>query len=40
MYQLFVDSIEPVERRHHDADVVEWLGRTAAQTLVEAAAIH
>ncbi len=40
IYQLFVDNIEPVERRHHDADVVEWLARTAAQTLVEAAAIH
>ena len=29
-YQLFVDSIEPVERRFHDADVTEWLERTAA----------
>ena len=30
IYQTFVDSIEPVERRHHDADAVEWLSRTAA----------
>ena len=37
MHQLFVDSIEPVERRHHEVDLVEWLARTAAQTLVETA---
>ena len=30
IYQAFVDNIEPVERRHHDADVIEWLSRTAA----------
>jgi hypothetical protein len=30
VYQTFVDNIEPVERRHHDADVLEWLSRTAA----------
>ena len=30
IYQTFVDNIEPVERRHHDADVLDWLGRTAA----------
>ena len=30
IYQAFVDNIEPVERRHHDADVIEWLTRTAA----------
>ena len=30
IYQTFVDNIEPVERRHHDADVLEWLSRTAA----------
>ena len=30
IYQTFVDNIEPVERRHHDADALEWLGRTAA----------
>jgi hypothetical protein len=30
IYQRFVDGIEPVERRHHDADVIEWLGRAAA----------
>ena len=29
IYQGFVDRIEPVERRHHDADVVDWLTRTA-----------
>lgn len=29
IYQVFVDGIEPVERRYHDADVVEWLARTA-----------
>ena len=29
-YQRFVDGIEPVERRHHDADAREWLGRCAA----------
>ena len=40
IYQLFVDSIEPVERRHHDADVVDWLVRTADQTLLEATAVH
>ena len=30
IYQAFVDNIEPVERRHHDADVTDWLTRTAA----------
>jgi hypothetical protein len=30
IYQTFVDNIEPVERRHHDADVIDWLGRAAA----------
>ena len=30
IYQTFVDHIEPVERRHHDADVIDWLRRTAA----------
>ncbi len=30
IYQTFVDHIEPVERRHHDADVIDWLGRSAA----------
>src|SRR5262245_2683981 len=30
IYQTFVDNIEPVERRHHDADVLDWLARTAA----------
>ena len=30
IYQAFVDNIEPVERRHHDADVIDWLTRTAA----------
>ena len=30
VYQRFVDGIEPVERRHHDADAREWLGRCAA----------
>ena len=30
IYQTFVDNIEPVERRHHDADVLDWLSRTAA----------
>jgi hypothetical protein len=29
IYQRFVDGIEPVERRHHDADVIDWLGRCA-----------
>jgi hypothetical protein len=30
IYQRFVDNIEPVERRHHDADAREWLERCAA----------
>ena len=30
IYQTFVDNIEPVERRHHDADVLMWLRRAAA----------
>ena len=30
IYQRFVDGIEPVERRHHDADAREWLERCAA----------
>jgi aminoglycoside phosphotransferase (APT) family kinase protein len=29
IYQRFVDGIEPVERRHHEADVTDWLTRTA-----------
>jgi len=29
IYQRFVDGIEPVERRHHDADVTDWLARAA-----------
>ncbi len=33
IYQRFVDGIEPVERRHHDADAREWLERCA--TLIE-----
>ncbi len=36
MYQLFVDALEPVERRYHDADVPEWLARTASLMLLEA----
>ena len=30
IYQRFLDHIEPVERRFHDADVPEWLARTAS----------
>jgi hypothetical protein len=30
IYQRFLDHIEPVERRYHEADVPEWLARTAA----------
>jgi Ser/Thr protein kinase RdoA (MazF antagonist) len=30
IYQRFLDGIEPVERRHHEADLVDWLVRTAA----------
>ncbi|HEY5434898.1 MAG TPA: aminoglycoside phosphotransferase family protein [Candidatus Limnocylindrales bacterium] len=30
IYQHFLDHIEPTERRYHDADVPEWLARTAA----------
>lgn len=37
IYQAFVDSIEPVERRHHDADALEWLARTAALVRAESA---
>ncbi len=40
MYQLFVDRLEPVERRYHDADVPEWLARTAALTHAEAAPVR
>ena len=29
IYQAFVDAIEPVERRHHEADAREWLQRAA-----------
>ena len=29
IYQAFTDGIEPVERRHHEADAVEWLARAA-----------
>ncbi len=35
IYQAFVDNIEPVERRHHDADVIDWLTRTAALAMSE-----
>ncbi len=35
IYQAFVDGIEPVERRHHDADVVDWLGRAARLAIAE-----
>jgi hypothetical protein len=31
IYQRFVDGIEPVERRHHDADVIDWLMRAASE---------
>ena len=37
IYQTFVDNIEPVERRHHDADVIEWLARTAVLARAEKA---
>jgi hypothetical protein len=30
IYQGFLDRIEPVERRYHEADVPDWLVRTAA----------
>jgi hypothetical protein len=30
IYQRFLDGIEPVERRHHEDDAREWLGRCAA----------
>ena len=30
IYQHFLDHIEPAERRYHEADVPEWLARTAA----------
>jgi len=30
IFQGFVDNIEPVERRHHEADVTDWLARAAA----------
>jgi hypothetical protein len=29
IYQHFLDHVEPVERRYHEADVPEWLVRTA-----------
>ena len=32
----FVDGIEPVERRHHDADALEWLGRAPRSSRVSA----
>ncbi len=37
IYQTFVDNIEPVERRHHDADAIEWLARTAELARAERA---
>jgi hypothetical protein len=30
IYQHFLDHIEPTERRYHEADVPDWLFRTAA----------
>ena len=30
IYQHFLDHIEPAERRYHEADVPDWLLRTAA----------
>jgi hypothetical protein len=39
MYQLFLDRLEPVERRYHDADVPEWLARIASLMLLEAAPV-
>ncbi len=30
IYQHFLDHIEPAERRYHEADVPDWLARTAA----------
>ncbi len=30
IYQHFLDHIEPTERRYHEADVPDWLARTAA----------
>jgi hypothetical protein len=36
IYQTFIDNIEPVERRHHDADALDWLARTAALVRGEA----
>ena len=30
IYQHFLDHIEPAERRYHQADVPDWLARTAA----------
>ena len=39
IYQGFVDRIEPVERRHHDADVTDWLHRTAAMVQTDAGSI-
>jgi hypothetical protein len=35
IYQRFVDGIEPVERRHHDADAVDWLERCATIVVAE-----
>jgi len=37
IYQHFLDHIEPAERRYHEADVPDWLARTAA--LVTRAAV-
>ncbi len=30
IYQRFLESIEPSERRYHQADPIDWLQRTAA----------
>jgi hypothetical protein len=30
IYRRFIEGIEPVERRYHEADGAAWLRRTAA----------
>jgi hypothetical protein len=35
IYQRFLDGIEPVERRHHDADALDWLERCATIVAAE-----
>jgi len=35
IYATFVANIEPVERRYHAADIVDWLGRTAKLVMAE-----